>query len=153
MRKIMCFLAVLGIVSLVWAADPYIGTWKLNPTKTKVTGSVSADASATSTISGQENGMKLTYNGVDAAGKPTHLEFDAKYDGKDYSIKGNPAIDTVSIRRINNNTQERLYKKGGKEAWSQHAVVSEDGRTGTVTQKGEDAKGQAFTVITDWEKQ
>lgn len=153
MRKTMLFLAVLGFVGLVWAGDPYVGIWKLNPTKTKVTGSGSADVNATSTISGQENGMKLTYDGVDDSGKPTHLEFDAKYDGKDYSIKGNPAIDTISIRKINNNTQDRLYKKGGKEVWSQHAVVSKDGRTGTVTQKGKDAKGQAFTVVTVWEKE
>jgi hypothetical protein len=70
------------------------------------------------------------------------MEFGAKYDGKDYSVKGNPTIDTVSIRRINDDTHNRLYKKGGKEVLSEHAVASKDGRTGTVTQKGKDAKGQ-----------
>ena len=133
--------------------DPYVGTWKLNPTMTKVTGSGSADRIATGIIESQENGIKLTYDGVDAAGKPTHMEFAATYDGKDYSVKGNPTIDTVSIRRINNDTHDRLYKKSGKEVLSEYAVAAKDGRTGTVTQKGKDAKGQDFTVVTVWEKQ
>jgi hypothetical protein len=153
MRKAMLLLAVFGLVGLAWAADPYVGTWKLNPTKTKVTGSGSADRSATAIIESQENGIKLTFDGVDAAGKPIHMEFAAKYDGKDYSVKGYATIDTVSIRRINNDTHDRLYKKGGKEVLSEYAVASKDGRKGTVTQKGKDEKGQAFTVVTVWEKQ
>jgi hypothetical protein len=30
MRKAMLLLAVLGFVGLLWAADPFVGTWKLN---------------------------------------------------------------------------------------------------------------------------
>ena len=133
--------------------DPYVGTWKLNPTKTKVTGSGSYDRSATGKIESQENGFKLIYDGVDAAGKATHSEYSAKYDGKDYPVQGNQTFDTVSLRKIDNNRQDRLYKKDGREVISEHAEISKDGRTGTVTQKGKDAKGQVFTVVTVWEKQ
>jgi hypothetical protein len=90
---------------------------------------------------------------LDSAGKSSHMEYSAKYDGKDYSVKGSPTFDTVSLRKIDKNRQDRLYKKGGKEVYSEHAVLGKDGRTGTVTQKGKDAKGQDFTVITVWEKQ
>ncbi|MBP1609473.1 MAG: hypothetical protein H6Q04_1708 [Acidobacteria bacterium] len=133
--------------------DPLVGTWKLNGATTKITGTGSADKSATGKIESQENGFKLIYDGLDSVGKATHFEYSAKYDGKDYPIKGNPAFDTVSLQKIDNNTQDRLYKKGGKEVISEHAAISKDGRTGTVTQKGKDAKGQGFTVVTVWEKQ
>ena len=153
MRKALLVLACCGFAASLWAADAFVGTWKLNPTMTKVTGSGSADRSATAIIESQENGIKLTVDVVDAAGKPIHMEFAAKYDGKDYAVKGYATIETVSIRRINNDTHDRLYKNGGKEVLSERAVTSRDGRTGTVIQKGKDAKGQDFTVVTVWEKQ
>ena len=90
---------------------------------------------------------------MDAAGKATHSEYSAKYDGKDYPVQGNQTFDTVSLRKIDNNRQDRLYKKDGREVISEHAEISKDGRTGTVTQKGKDAKGRDFAVVTVWEKQ
>ena len=34
-----------------------------------------------------------------------------------------------------------------------HAAVSRDGRTGTVTQKGKDAKAQEYNVVSIYDKQ
>ena len=36
MRKALLLLAVLGLMSSLWAADPIIGTWKLNIAKSKL---------------------------------------------------------------------------------------------------------------------
>ena len=38
-------------------------------------------------------------DGVGADGKPTHSEFQAKYDGKDYPFKGNPDADALSYNK------------------------------------------------------
>ena len=35
MRKAMLLLAILGLTGSLWAADPIIGTWKLNISKSK----------------------------------------------------------------------------------------------------------------------
>jgi hypothetical protein len=35
MRKAMLLLAVFGLAGSLWAADPIIGTWKLNIAKSK----------------------------------------------------------------------------------------------------------------------
>jgi len=35
MKKVMLLVAVFGLVGSLWAADPLIGTWKLNVAKSK----------------------------------------------------------------------------------------------------------------------
>jgi len=35
MRKALLLLAVLGLVGTLWGADPAVGTWKFNMTKSK----------------------------------------------------------------------------------------------------------------------
>jgi len=141
------------LVGLVWGADPFIGTWKLNPSKTKVTGPGSAYKSGTATFVTQENGVKFTYDIVNGEGKSIHGEYAAKYDGKDYPITGDPDADTVSLRKTDDHTVDYLYKKAGKEVMSERAVVAKDGKTATVTFKGKNPKGEEFTTDTVWDKQ
>jgi hypothetical protein len=152
MRKAMLFLAVLGLVGLLWAADPVVGTWILNPAHTKVTGSVTAMSSGKITFKAKENGVTAAYDNVNT-GRAIHAEFAAQYDGKDYPLKGDPDCDTVSLRKIDDYTVEYLYKKGGKEVISERSVTWKDGNKATVTFKGKDQKGQDFTIVTVWEKQ
>jgi hypothetical protein len=47
MRKIMLFLAVFGLVGSLWAADPTMGTWKLNLAKSKIPASDAANLKET----------------------------------------------------------------------------------------------------------
>jgi hypothetical protein len=99
MKKAMLFLAVFGLVSIAWAADPFVGTWKLNPSKTKTTGWASAiSESSTVKIEAQENGVKFRWDAVKPDGQALHAEFAAKYDGNDYTVMGDPDSDTVSLR-------------------------------------------------------
>ena len=88
-----------------------------------------------------------------ADGKAVQGEFAAKYDGRDYPVKGDPGSDMVSLRRIDANTVDYIYKKGGKEVLSERAVVSKDGKTVTLTVKGRDAKGNAYEALVFYDKQ
>ena len=98
-------------------------------------------------------GEKATTEGVNAAGTPTKTEYTANYDGKDYPITGSQNADTVSLKRIDARTMERTDKKGDKVVATSTRVVSEDGKTMTVTTKGTNAQGQAVDNVTVWEKQ
>ena len=40
--------------------------------------------------------VKVTVDGVDAKGKPTHSEWSGKIDGKDYPVTGDPISDARS---------------------------------------------------------
>jgi hypothetical protein len=36
MRKIVYIIALLGLATPLFAADPFVGTWKLDPAKSKI---------------------------------------------------------------------------------------------------------------------
>ena len=150
MKKAMLLLAVFGLVSLAWAADPAIGTWKMNPAKSKF--SYPTPKSYTITFSAQDNGVKAVEDEVDAEGKATHRSWTAKYDGKDYPVTA-PDVDAISVKKPAANTVEYVCKKNGKEVWSGRAVISKDGKTRINTGGGKDEKGQAFTYSLFLEKQ
>jgi hypothetical protein len=98
-------------------------------------------------------GVKYVSDGVGADGKPTHAEFQAKYDGKGYPFKGNPDADVLSYKRIDANTLEATTTLKGKNTTAIQVVVSSDGKTRTVTQTGTNAQGQATKISSVYEKQ
>ncbi len=123
------------------ATDPIIGTWKLDVAKSKYSPGP-PPKSLTLTFQAAEKGTKLTSDGVDAQGQPTHTEYTANYDGKDYPITGSAIGGTVSLKRIDARTVQRTDKKGGKVVQTLTRKVSADGKTLTVAVKGTNAQRQ-----------
>ncbi len=151
MRKAMFLLAVFGLAGALWAADPHIGTWKLNIAKSTFSGP--APKSATETDQAQKNGLKVVGDRVNADGTVSHTEFAVKYDGKDYPIKGIPTVDTIALKKIDANTFEAVAKKDGKVVGTLRQVFSKDGKIRTSTTKGKNEQGQDFTTVSVMEKQ
>jgi hypothetical protein len=147
----MILTLVLAIAAM--AADPFVGTWKLNVAKSKLTDPIAMPKSEISKWEGSGNGMKATVNGVDAEGNAYQIEVSAKYDGRDYPMKGYPLADTVSEKKIDANTLEMVAKKAGKEIERWRLTVSKDGKTQTWTGKGINSKGQAYTGTFIYDKQ
>jgi hypothetical protein len=145
---IAAFVLVLAVIAL--AQNPNIGTWKMNPAKSKF--SYAPPKSFTMTIEAQGDSLKFVQDMIDADGKAIHRSFTAKYDGKDYPVM-DPDQDAISLTGINANTTNYVGKKSGKEVWRGQAVVSEDGKTSIDTGGSKDASGQAFTYSFFLEKQ
>lgn len=59
----------------------------------------------------------------------------------------------MTLKRIDARTMGRTNKKGEKVVATSTWVVSEDGKTMTVTTKGTNAQGQATNNVTVWDKQ
>jgi hypothetical protein len=145
--------AIIIFCAAVSAGDLGVGTWKRDAAKTRIAEAPYPEAMMDLVrIEPLENGVKFSWKTVDSQGKAIHGEFAAKYDGKDYPIKGNPDADTVSVRRIDDKTVDYIYKKGGKEVLTERSVVSNNGKTSTFTQKFKNARGQDVTVVTLWNK-
>ncbi len=123
------------------ATDTIIGTWKLEVAKSKYSPGP-PPKSLTLAFQAAGQGIKLTSDGVDAQGQPTHTGYTANYDGKDYPITGSAIGDTVSLKRIDAGTVQRTDKKGGKVVQTLTRKVSADGKTLTVAVKGTNAQGQ-----------
>src|ERR1700687_902743 len=130
----LCFVGV----AVVFAEDANMGTWKLNEAKS----TFAAGATKNSTVVYEAAGdsVKVTVDGTDKDGKPTHNEWTGKYDGKDYPVTGDPNIDTRSYKKVDDHTLTLTNKKGDKVTISGRGVVSADGKTRTVTIAGTDSK-------------
>jgi hypothetical protein len=140
MRKtsVLAGLAVLFLASSVFAGDNWLGTWKFNAAKSKFNG----PAPQVLTWEAAPDGtIKFNSTGTDPQGKPVHTSFVSKFDGKDVPYTGNPNADTASPNRVDANTYENTWKLGGKPTIEAKVVVSADGKSLTVSQKGKDAKG------------
>ena len=152
----MCALAVISVLvvtAVVSAADNNVGTWKLNPSKSHYSPGPAPKSQTLTIEAWGEDGVKYVSDGVGADGKPTHAEFQAKYDGKGYPFKGNPDADVLSYKRIDANTLEATTTLKGKNTTAITVVVSSDGKTRTVTQTGTNAQGQALNISSVYEKQ
>ena len=153
-KTIPLVLAMLAVSVGLWAQqDAVIGTWKLNLAKSKYSPGPAPKSGTTKLEPYGKNGVKLTADGADAQGKPTHVEWSAEADGKDHPVKGNPDADAVSLKRIDSNTVEVLNKRGGKVMITARWVFSKDGKTRTLTTKGTNAQGQAVNTVAVYDRQ
>ena len=146
-------LALVCVSASVYAADNQVGTWKLNPAKSKYDPANLAPKSTTSKTEAVDGGIKATVDTVDSTGAKIHYEFTAKYDGKDYPVTGDPTRDIVAYKRIDDYTFEATNKKGGKITTTAKFVYSKDGKTRTITTTGTNAQGQKVNNVAVWDRQ
>ncbi len=133
------------------ATDPASGTWELNLAKSKFSpGPPPKGLTRTFEVTGAD--VKYTLKGIDAEGKPTLVQFTARYNGKDYPVTGSEDFDAIALKRVDAATTEATLKKGGKEVQTSTRVVSKDGKTLTLTAKGTNANGQAVNNVMVFDK-
>jgi hypothetical protein len=153
MRYTKLVLVVLGFAATLCAADPSVGTWKMNPNKTVFkNGTSPMQQTVTLTETGSNlnvkvagtavNGRKISVSyTIPAAGGPGKIVESSEYDG-------------VSAKRIGPNELDISYMKGGKAIYTAHTVVSTDGNTLTVGTQGVNPLGDTVegTVVYDKQK-
>src|SRR5712692_3486247 len=151
-RTILASLLVLFAgTALCLAADVNMGTWKLNEAKSKFAPGAAKNNTVVYEAAGDN--VKITVDGVDADGKPTHNEWTGKFDGKDYPVTGDPGSDARSYKRINDHTLGLTVKKGGKVTVTGRIAVAADGKSRTVTTSGTDSKGEKVSNTAVFDKQ
>lgn len=78
------------------------------------------------------NGLTVTYQGTADGLKwsdPNGASYDARFDGKDYPIQGDPGHTMVSLKRIGDDTIEETDKRNGKVVGVNRMTVSKDGKS------------------------
>jgi hypothetical protein len=137
---------VMALATIALAADPIMGTWKTNVSKTKL--APVGDWTKEATLIFRELGDQFTYET-----KGTLI------NGSSFSNKGNrplvggicqpPNADgTVSyVTVIGPGDAYVTTLRNGKQVFWDHYVVSKDGKTLTVTTKGTDEKGKPAEAL------
>ena len=142
--RIAVFAVALSFVAAAacFAANPHMGTWKLNEAKSKIPPGMGKNTTVTYAEAKDE--VKVTVDGVDKDGKPTHSVWVGKFDGKAYPVKGNLPYNSVAYKVVNDRTNDITTMKDGKIVWTGKITVAADGKSRTVTLNGTDANGKTF---------
>ena len=143
----LCFVGV----AVCFAADSFMGTWKLNEAKSKIAAGSPKNTAVVYEAAGDN--VKVTVDGTDGDGKPLHNEWTGKFDGGDYPVTGDATSDMRSYKKVDEHTLTFTGKKDGKETLSGRIVISADGKTRTVTVTATDSKGKKVTGTAVYNKQ
>ena len=142
-RRIGVFAALVLVLAagsvLLAQSNPFVGTWKLNLASSKFN---PGPPPQSQTRSWDAMGMVMV-NGVGATGKPFSYGYTITGDGKESPTTGaipNKA-DMISTKKIDANTYEAKFTKGGKQVEVTTFTVSNGGKTLTIHAKGSPEAG------------
>jgi hypothetical protein len=141
MKKVLSLIVLAGVffASPAFAADPIVGTWKLNVAKSKF--AAGAELTAGTRVYTEANGLytldqKLT--GTDGKERSNRVQY---RDGKDEKQATAGPADTTLGKKIDANTWDFDLKKDGKVVGHVHRVVSADGKSLSVHNTGMQLSG------------
>jgi hypothetical protein len=155
MRRVAAKLFFVMAITVIAAfgADNSVGTWKLNPAKSKTTSTNPITSRTDVWEATPDGGVKVTRTEKRVDGTAFNFSYTFKYDGKEYPVTGGP-FNTVSAKRIDANTTILEVKMtGGKYHQVSRNVFSKDGRTRTSNTEGTDAQGKPVTSTYIYDKQ
>ena len=137
--------------ALSFADNPNMGTWKLNEAKSKIP--AGAPKNTTVVYEAAGDSVKVTTDGTDRDGKPSHTEWTGKFDGKDYPLTGDSNADSRSYKQVNDHTLDLTNKMGGKAVTTGRVVVSKDGKMRTLHLTGTDSAGKKISSTAVYDKE
>ena len=155
-RSVVTALFLLSVMATVaMAADPWVGTWKLNPDKSKAPGGRLPHPSSTNIIEMKGDMLHLSSDQTSTAGEKEHVEYTAGLDGKEYPVQASPPGPqpyTISLKMIDPRTRE-FVEVIGNFTIKGRDILSEDGKTFSRVVELKDPQGNDASVIQFFEKQ
>jgi hypothetical protein len=152
-KKILSLILLAGVffASTASAADPVVGTWKLDVARSKF--SAGSELTAGTRVYTEANGLytldqKLT--GADGKQRSNRVQY---RDGKEEKQATAGPADTTLGKKIDANTWDFDLKKDGKVVGHVHRVVSADGKTLTVQNTGVQLSGATGDETLVFDKQ
>jgi hypothetical protein len=134
------------------AADPAVGTWKLNLAKSTFSPGP-GPKSQTRIYAESAQGMTVIVKTTAADGKDSTTNLTFKVDGKSYPASGSSDFDMVSVTRVDALTVHSTQMKAGATVSNAVRSVSKDGKTLAFAQKGTRAGGGKYDDVSVYDKQ
>jgi hypothetical protein len=131
--------------------DLVIGTWILNLEKSSYDPGP-PPRSQTRTYEAVPEGIQATIVTVDAKGRTVTARYTAKYDSLEYPLTGSATVDAIALKRVNARTAEATLSHARKHIGTARRVISEDGKTMTITFRGTDESGRQVVNVAVFER-
>lgn len=150
-KAIVITLALCVFSVTAFAVSPHMGTWNLNEAKSKFPPGAPKNTKVVYEAAG--NDIKVTVDGVDGAGAATHNEWTGRFNGKCYTVTGDPTADQRCYKTVNARKLLLTNKTGGKVTVTGTIIVSANGKSRTVTTNGTDANGKRMRTVAVYDKE
>ena len=151
LKTSLVFFAVWIAAGAVCFGSAFDGTWKLNAKKSHIGKGMGRNNTVKYEMAFPFQ-TKVTVDGVDAKGKPTHSEWIGAFNGTDSVVTGDPTSDRRSYNKVDDHTLNFWQKKDGKVTTSGKIVLSPDGKTRTVTVMAPGRKGKMVRTTAVYDK-
>ena len=133
-------------------SDPFVGKWEMIPAENNYQHGA-PPISGTYIIDHDGSSYRIAMRWTTVDSQQFEMAYTSIPDGIDYPYEGNPAIDTVSMTRVDEYTLDSTTKKDGQIVNHGRRVLSENGRLMTITQSGTRPDGQPYSNISVYAKQ
>lgn len=154
MKALALALALAAVPDTVRAADPFVGTFRLNSAKSATSGG-KLPAEMTLTISEEGGNLLVATSGKTAAGAPITADvlILPKAGGTVKAPQGERNYDSTTVRRTNASTIDMVALQKGKERTRVKFALSRDGKTLTRSFTSTNAQGRPVTGNSVLERQ
>jgi hypothetical protein len=126
--------------------DRVLGTWTLDLERSTYSPGP-PPKSQTRTYEVHAKGVKAIIVTVDAKGRSTTAQYVADYDSIEYPFTGSAQVDAISLKKVSASTAEATLTHARKVIGTARRVISDDGKTMTITFKGTDEQGRALANV------
>jgi len=151
MRYSKLTLLLLAFAGALIAADPFVGTWKLNSAKSKYkTGMPPKEQTVTFSEEGSD--LHVMVKGTSSDGRAISTHFTVPTAGGTGKIIESP-FEAVKAKSAGTNERDTSFSKGGKVVFTARAKRSADGKTMTVAVKGTNPSGQTVEGANFYDKE
>ena len=155
-RSLLLFL----FAGSLFAAEPFVGTWKLNVAKSKHGGGpLPEEKEETMVVAVVDGQFAVTVNGTAVDGSPISMKYTVPTTGGPVQfLEGGPPAgsgitSTLKKRKADSNTVDSADAKDGKVYETVHTVVSADGKSVHSIANGIDPQGKKYVNIGVSDKQ
>jgi hypothetical protein len=155
MRKALFLFAVLGLTGSLWAADPFIGTWKLNIAKSKARPGASLPKEQTDICRELDtNQIECVTKSIKDDGSPGTLTMTFPRQGGMVKLQPpEPKFMSYVETIVKPGEWYATFMMNGVQIQLIHKVISEDGKTARATITGVGLDGKPVEEILVFEKQ
>jgi hypothetical protein len=150
MRKVLVVAAVLSFGMVLDAADPIVGTWKLNLEKSKLHNPIQSYSLKIDLT--PPNTYRCVFDIVNAKGEKRHVEIVRISDGMEHPVEGvNAPVGVTEV--TSQDLKHVIRKRNGKLVAEIVGTISADGKVHSVTQTITDASGDHYQELLVFDRQ